>query len=165
MRTHTIIDSPLGPLTLVNRDGVLSRIFMERRWTRPDRTSFGPRTEEGFEEATKQLNAYFAGERTDFALPLAAEGDDFDKQVWQELTTIPYGETRSYGQVAAALGDRTLAKAVGAANARNPICVIVPCHRVIGADGSLTGYAGGLQRKAFLLALENPARAMQPALL
>jgi methylated-DNA-[protein]-cysteine S-methyltransferase len=164
-RTHTVIESPLGPLTLVNTDGVLSGVFMERRWPRPDRAAFGPKSDEGFEEATKQLNEYFAGERTDFTLPHTAEGDQFDKQVWQELMQIPYGETRSYGQVAETLGDRTLAKAVGAANARNPICVIVPCHRVIGADGSLTGYAGGLERKAFLLALENPARAVQPSLL
>jgi methylated-DNA-[protein]-cysteine S-methyltransferase len=165
MRTHTIIDSPLGPLTLVNTDGVLSGVFMERRRPRPDHASFGQTTAKGFEHASEQLIEYFAGERTAFTLPLAAEGDQFDRQVWQELTRIPYGETRSYGQIATALGDRTLAKAVGAANARNPICVIVPCHRVIGADGSLTGYAGGLERKAFLLALENPARAVQPALL
>ena len=163
--THTVIESPLGPLTLVNTDGVLSGVFMERRWPRPDRAAYGRHADEGFEQATRELGEYFAGARTAFTLPFAAEGDEFDKQVWQELTTIPYGETRSYGQVAEALGDRTLAKAVGAANARNPICLIVPCHRVIGADGSLTGYAGGLERKAFLLALENPARAMQPALL
>ena len=164
-RTHTVIDSPLGPLTLVNTDGVLSGVHMERRWPQPDRTAFGHETADGFEQAVQELAEYFAGERTAFTVPLAADGDAFDQQVWQELTRIPYGETRSYGQIATALGDRTLAKAVGAANALNPIAVIVPCHRVIGADGSLTGYAGGLPRKAFLLALENPARAVQPALL
>ena len=91
----------------MNRAGVLSGVDMERRWSRPDRSSFGPKSDEGLEEATKQLNECFAGEWTDFTLPIAAEGDDFDKQVWQELTTIPHGETRSYGQVTAALGDRT----------------------------------------------------------
>ena len=136
-RTQTVIESPLGPLTLVNTDGVLNGVFMERRWPRPDRAAYGRHADEGFEQATRELGEYFAGARTAFTLPFAAEGDEFDKQVWKELTRIPYGETRSYGQVAAALGDRTLAKAVGAANARNPICVIVPCHRVIGADGSL----------------------------
>ena len=136
-------------------DGVLSGVFMERRRPRPDRAAFGRKTAAGFEQAAQELGEYFAGERTAFTLPLVAEGDAFDQRVRQELTRIPYGETRSYGQIAEALGDRTLAKAVGAANARNPIGIVVPCHRVIGADGKLRGYAGGIERKQQLLALES----------
>ncbi|MGZ6834089.1 MAG: methylated-DNA--[protein]-cysteine S-methyltransferase, partial [Mycobacteriaceae bacterium] len=102
--------------------------------------------------------------RTQFALPLAPLGSEFQQQVWQLLQRIPYGDTRTYGQLADELGNRLVVRAVGSANARNPIGIVVPCHRVIGADGSLTGYAGGLQRKEFLLALENPSRVTQPCL-
>ena len=106
--------------------------------------------------AAVQLGEYFVGERTVFDLPLAPRGDDFQRKVWALLCEIPYGETRSYGQLARALGDVNLSQAVGWANGRNPISIIVPCHRVIGSDGSLVGYAGGLDRKRFLLSLEEP---------
>ncbi|HET9633327.1 MAG TPA: methylated-DNA--[protein]-cysteine S-methyltransferase, partial [Terrabacter sp.] len=110
-----------------------------------------------FASAVTQLDAYFSGSLTTFDLPLAPRGDAFHQRVWALLREIPYGETRSYGQLATALGDRNLAQAVGTANGRNPIAIVVPCHRVIGADGSLVGYAGGLDRKRFLLALEEPS--------
>jgi methylated-DNA-[protein]-cysteine S-methyltransferase len=102
-------------------------------------------------EAREQLAAYFAGELRTFSLPLAPRGSPFQKQVWQALAHIPFGETRLYGQLAASLGHPGAARAVGAANRTNPIRIIVPCHRVIGADGTLTGYAGGIERKRFLL--------------
>jgi len=115
----------------------------------------GARDDAGFDDAIRQLDEYFRGERTRFELPLAPRGDAFQQSVWALLQRIPYGDTRSYGQLAAELGDSRLARDVGVANARNPIAVIVPCHRVIGADGRLVGYAGGLERKRFLLDLEQ----------
>ena len=108
----------------------------------------------------KQVDSYFAGKLRDFTLPLAAEGTEFQKRVWSALVAIPYGETRSYGQLAAALGNRGASRAVGRANATNPICLIVPCHRVIGADGSLTGFAFGEDIKRQLLAVEGALPAM-----
>ncbi len=106
--------------------------------------------------AAQQLREYFDKKRTDFDLPLDLQGTDFQKKVWQELLTIPYGKTVSYLDVSLALGDRKAIRAVGTANGRNPIAIVVPCHRVIGSDGSLTGYAGGLARKKWLLDLEQP---------
>lgn len=164
MKTHTSIDSPIGVLTLVNTDGVLSAVYMEEHTHMPDAGMFGDEGSAGFEEATGQFAEYFAGERRTFTLPLAPAGSDFQHRVWKLLTEIPYGETRSYGQLADQLGNRLVIRAVGAANGRNPLSIIVPCHRVVGADGSLTGYAGGLERKKFLLGLENPARVETPAL-
>jgi methylated-DNA-[protein]-cysteine S-methyltransferase len=105
--------------------------------------------------AAKQLSEYFAGSRRDFDLRLAPEGSDFERSVWAELVRIPYGATDTYGAIAQRLGDGSLSRAVGAANARNPIAILVPCHRVVGADGDLTGYAGGLWRKKWLLAHES----------
>jgi methylated-DNA-[protein]-cysteine S-methyltransferase len=106
------------------------------------------------DEARRQLEAYFAGELRDFDLPLAPEGSEFQLRVWEQLRAIPYGETISYGELARRVGDPAAARAVGLANGRNPLPVIVPCHRVIGADGSLTGFGGGLERKRRLLELE-----------
>lgn len=164
MTMHAILDSPIGPLTLVNTAGVLSAVYMDAHARMPAAETFGPRSWTGFEEATEQLGQYFARQRTTFSLPLAPVGTGFQHRVWKLLMQIPYGQTRSYGQLADELGDRLVIRAVGAANGRNPISVIVPCHRVVGADGSLTGYAGGLERKKFLLSLENPSRADDPAL-
>ncbi|WP_143831821.1 methylated-DNA--[protein]-cysteine S-methyltransferase [Nocardiopsis sp. CNR-923] len=145
------MDSPVGELTLFGDADSLSGV-----WTRTktvpenwDRDQFA------FQDAIAQLRAYFAGELREFDLPLAPAGTDWQLRVWAALTTIPYGETASYGQLARELGRPTASRAVGMANGRNPISIIVPCHRVIGADGSLTGYAGGLERKRFLLALES----------
>ena len=112
-------------------------------------------TEPLLTEAVNQLRQYFAGERQTFALPLAAAGTPFQQQVWQQLTQIPFGHTQSYGELAQRLGNKNAMRAVGAANGRNPIAIIVPCHRVIGADGKLTGYAGGLDRKIWLLQHEQ----------
>jgi methylated-DNA-[protein]-cysteine S-methyltransferase len=109
-----------------------------------------------FTDTIQQLNEYFAGERTEFDLPLEMVGTEFQKSVWQQLQKIPYGATTSYGTLALHLNNPTASRAIGSANGRNPISIIVPCHRVIGADGSLTGYAGGLKRKRYLLDLESP---------
>jgi methylated-DNA-[protein]-cysteine S-methyltransferase len=158
---HTITDSPLGELTLVAHDGVLAGLYFVKHARRPDPVTFGPRGDTGFEAAIEQLEEYFRGERTRFELPLAPRGDAFQQRVWGLLRRIPYGQTRTYGQLAAALGDPALARGVGAANARNPLSVIVPCHRVVGADGGLVGYAGGLERKRCLLELEGAAAAGQ----
>ncbi|MFJ2768899.1 methylated-DNA--[protein]-cysteine S-methyltransferase [Streptomyces sp. NPDC087300] len=154
-RLHTVIDSPYGPLTLVATDGVLSGLYMTEQRHRPPQETFGDRDPAPFGEAISQLAGYFAGELTEFDLPLRLAGTPFQQSVWQELRRIPYGETRSYGQLAEALGKPNASRAVGLANGKNPIGVIVPCHRVVGADGSLTGYGGGLDRKRQLLAFEG----------
>jgi methylated-DNA-[protein]-cysteine S-methyltransferase len=113
------------------------------------------RDDNAFAEVSDQLTAYFNGERQSFDVELSLDGNPFEKRVWDELLTIPYGETASYGQIAKRVGAPDAARAVGLANGRNPVAVIVPCHRVIGADGSLTGYGGGLERKRLLLDLES----------
>ncbi|GAA3756248.1 methylated-DNA--[protein]-cysteine S-methyltransferase [Streptomyces tremellae] len=153
-RRHTVIDSPLGPLTLVAADGALSGVYLDEHRHMPPRDTFGPRSAEPFGEATAQLAAYFSGELRVFDLPLHLEGTPFQRRVWSELTRIPYGETRSYGELAAALGSPGASRAVGLANGRNPVSIVVPCHRVVGSTGSLTGYGGGLANKRRLLALE-----------
>lgn len=145
--------TPVGPLTLVIADGAsLTQIRFGWR----DRDA-GP-VPEPLLEAARQLAEYFAGLRRQFDLPLAAAGTDFQHRVWGEVSAIPYGHTATYGQIAVRLGlSVAAARAVGAANGANPIPVVVPCHRVIGADGTLTGYAGGLRRKHALLHLEGVA--------
>lgn len=157
---HHVTDSPIGPLTLGTDGAGLTHLLMQDGKHNPaDAAVLGPRvrTPRGvLAAATEQLAQYFARERTVFELPLAPAGDAFAQRVWALLQTIPYGTTSTYGELAQALGDRNLAQAVGSANGHNPIAVVVPCHRVIGADGSLVGYAGGLDRKRFLLALEEP---------
>ena len=152
---HTIVESPLGAITLVAHDGMLAGLYFAGH-TRPlYTTAFGERRTAGFEAALEQLAEYFRRERTTFDLPLAPRGSGFQHRVWELLRRIPYGETRSYGELAVELGDRRLARAVGTANGSNPLGIIVPCHRVIGADGRLGGYAGGVDRKRFLLELEG----------
>ena len=162
MRTHTTIDSPIGPLTAVADDGALCGLYMDSQQHRPDGAGFGPRSAAGFEAVTAQLGEYFAGERRTFELPLRPAGSDFQLQVWRALRDIPYAETESYGALAARIGRPGAARAVGLANGRNPISIIVPCHRVIGADGSLTGYGGGIDRKRRLLALERSRAGTAP---
>ena len=157
--THSVVPSPVGDLTLVAENGVLVRLSMDSQQHVPASVDLGERDDDGFAAAREQLAEYFAGERTTFDVPLAPHGDPFKLRVWALLREIPYGQTRTYGELARALGDVNLSQAVGSANARNPIGIIVPCHRVIGADGSLVGYAGGLDRKRFLLALEEPQAA------
>ena len=157
-RTHMTIDTPIGELTLVGEDEALVGVYYPGHWTRPDRATFGARSDgAGFEAAERQLSEYLAGTRTAFTLPIALHGDGFQRRVWERLTEIPYGATITYGEIARELGDPTLARAVGGAVGHNPLSVIVPCHRVVGKDGRLTGYAGGLERKRFLLNLESPA--------
>jgi methylated-DNA-[protein]-cysteine S-methyltransferase len=155
--THTVVGSPLGDLTLVADDGSLTGLYFRHHWHRPGPASFGPRDDTGFGEVTRQLGEYFAGQRTEFDLPLDPRGDGFQQLVWKLISRIPYGQTTSYGDLARQLGDGTAAKDVGQAVGRNPLSVIVPCHRVVGKDGQLTGYAGGLARKRFLLDLEQRA--------
>ena len=152
---HAVISSPVGELTLVGARRRPDRPVLPRHVRRPDQESFGPRDDAAFPQAAAQLAEYFAGTRTTFDLALAPRGNGFQRKVWAQLIEIPYGQTRTYGQLAAALGDPGLARAVGAANGQNPLSIIVPCHRVVGSNGKLTGYAGGLQRKAFLLELET----------
>lgn len=154
-RFCTEMESPIGPLTLVAEGGVL--VAIEMRPMARARASTGAERSDGeptLAEARRQLAAYFAGQRRAFSLPLAPQGSPFQLRVWKALQRIPYGETTSYGEIAAAIGAPGSARAVGAANGANPLPIVVPCHRVIGADGSLTGYGGGIQRKKALLALE-----------
>jgi methylated-DNA-[protein]-cysteine S-methyltransferase len=161
-RAHVVLPSPIGDLTVAAEDGAITHLLMDAAKYRLDDDLLGEPgdpADEPFAAASVQLAAYFTGALTDFDLPLAPRGDPFHQRVWALLREIPYGETRSYGDLARLLGDRNLAQAVGTANGRNPIAVVVPCHRVIGAGGSLVGYAGGLDRKRFLLALEEPAAA------
>jgi methylated-DNA-[protein]-cysteine S-methyltransferase len=155
MRTHLLIESPIGTLTLVNSDGVLSGLYMQLHRHGPGNEGIGELARSGFEQAEEELREYFDGRRREFTLPLAMEGTSFQREVWQRLCAIPFGETRTYGQIAAAMGTPKAVRAVGLANGRNPISIVVPCHRVIGSDGSLTGYGGGLERKTFLLKLEG----------
>ncbi|MFD7297367.1 methylated-DNA--[protein]-cysteine S-methyltransferase [Streptomyces sp. NPDC059897] len=155
IRHHTVVDSPYGPLTLVSTDGTLSGLYMTDQRHRPPQDTFGARDERPFGAAIDQLNAYFEGAARDFDLPLHLHGTPFQRSVWAELQRIPYGETRTYGELAEALGNPNASRAVGLANGKNPIGVIVPCHRVIGANGDLTGYGGGLDRKRRLLHFER----------
>jgi methylated-DNA-[protein]-cysteine S-methyltransferase len=147
------LDSPLGVLRLHARGDALTGLYLPAQvapLARPGRARV-------LELAAAQLAEYFAGERTTFAVPLAAIGTPFQHDVWDALVAIPYGATRSYGELATALGRPTGGRAVGAANGKNPISIIVPCHRVIAASGELTGYAGGLPAKQWLLAHERTA--------
>lgn len=159
------INSPVGKLKIIAGPKALVAIEWERagRRRRLDATRLEPR-HPILCEAERQLNEYFAGTRTCFDLPLQPEGREFEKRVWQALRRIPYGQTRSYLEIAKAIGSPKACRAVGAANSRNPLPIVVPCHRVIGAGGALTGFAGGLERKAALLAHEacEATRAAHP---
>ncbi|NUO42366.1 MAG: methylated-DNA--[protein]-cysteine S-methyltransferase [Streptomyces sp.] len=157
MKQHTVIDSPYGPLTLVATDGTLSNLYMTDQRHRPAEETFGARDDRPFGEAVDQLEAYFASELKEFTLELHLHGTPFQRSVWEQLLRIPYGETRSYGDLAEALGNPGASRAVGLANGKNPISIIVPCHRVVGSNGSLTGYGGGLERKQRLLDFEQGA--------
>jgi len=152
-----VIDSPVGKLTLVARGERLAAILWENE--RPGRVPLGLMREDAdhpvLAQAERQLAEYFAGTRSRFDLALDFAGTAFQKQVWEALLTIPYGQTRSYGQIAAQIGRPAAVRAVGAANGRNPISIVAPCHRVIGASGGLTGFAGGLAAKRKLLELEG----------
>ncbi len=160
-RVRCQIASPIDELTLIAEgDALVGVRFADgsgRRWFRNDHEIAVDDAHPVLVRARRQLNEYFAGTRTDFDLPLRFGSDEFRERVWAELSTIPYGRTVSYGDVAGALGDRRLAQSVGQAVGSNPLPIVIPCHRVVGSDGSLTGFGGGLDRKRFLLELEEPA--------
>lgn len=158
----TTVPSPVGPLTLTAVGGRLTGLHMADQAHAPSEGADWVEEPEAFKALANQLEAYFAGERTEFVVDLWLRGTDFQRRVWQGLLAIPYGETWSYGQLAAKIGRPAASRAVGLANGRNPVAIVVPCHRVIGADGSLTGYGGGLERKAFLLDLEASVLAGHP---
>lgn len=147
-------ESPVGRLVLAQRDGELTGVLYERYRRRPDPTTLGARDDAAFAAVIEQLDAYFAGTLTEFDVPLASQGTPFQSSVWSALLEIPYGATESYAGVARRIGRASAVRAVGAANGRNPISIIVPCHRVVGADGGLTGYGGGVDAKRTLLELE-----------
>jgi methylated-DNA-[protein]-cysteine S-methyltransferase len=161
--THAckMIDSPLGGLTLVASDkGLAAILWKDENPRRVLRSSLVEDPDHPvLVETERQLRAYFAGSLTTFSLPLDFKGTEFQKSVWQALLTIPFGETRSYGEIARQIGRPTAGRAVGAANGRNPISIVAPCHRVIGSNGALTGYAGGLAAKEHLLGLERGTAA------
>ncbi|HEU4948860.1 MAG TPA: methylated-DNA--[protein]-cysteine S-methyltransferase [Kribbella sp.] len=155
---HAVVDSPVGALTLVSSpDGELTGLYMEQQRHRPPEGLFGERDDSLLPEVAIQLTEYFAGRRTRFDLPLKLIGTPFQLQVWAALQEIPYGETTTYGELAQSLGKPQAARAVGLANGKNPIGIIIPCHRVVGSTGSLTGYGGGLERKRQLLQHEHPS--------
>jgi methylated-DNA-[protein]-cysteine S-methyltransferase len=153
--TFRVVDSPIGPLTIAGRDGAVTHVCMEAQSHPPAARHTWTADPECFASVVDQLDDYFAGTREVFDVPLVLDGTEFQRQVWSALRDIPYGETRSYGQIAATIGRPGASRAVGLANGRNPVAIIVPCHRVIGASGDLTGYGGGLDRKRTLLAHER----------
>jgi methylated-DNA-[protein]-cysteine S-methyltransferase len=156
---YTTVDSPIGELTLVGDEHGLAGLYMESQRYGPMRDPAWRHDPETLADAAEQLGQYFAGERTEFDLPLAPRGTEFQLRVWGLLREIPFGETTTYGALAQRLGNPRTVRAVGLANGRNPISIVVPCHRVIGADGSLVGFGGGLDRKRALLAHEAEVTA------
>jgi methylated-DNA-[protein]-cysteine S-methyltransferase len=153
--THCVTASPLGDLTLVARDGTLSGLYFPGHWYMPDRSTFGDATEEGFIYMREQLAQYFSGERAQLDVLAVADGNEFRRRVRDLVCEVPYGETTTYGQLARLLADGTTPQVVGAAVGRNPLCILIPCNRIVGSTGKLTGYAGGLGRKQFLLDIER----------
>ncbi|KGI69267.1 methylated-DNA--[protein]-cysteine S-methyltransferase [Mycolicibacterium rufum] len=160
---YRTMDSPVGMLTLAGVGDRLQYLRMVDQTYEPSREGWEP-DDEAFADAVTQLEEYFRGERLDFDLELDMVGTAFQRRVWEALRTIPYGETRSYGEIAAQIGSPGASRAVGLANGHNPIGIIVPCHRVIGANGSLTGYGGGLDRKKLLLGMEKRYAPAMPTL-
>jgi len=157
-RSHAVVDSPVGPLTVVALDGAVTGLYMDEQRHRPPQEVFGdPAGDpagEPFGAAFRQLREYFDGQRTVFDLRLSLAGTAFQQRVWAALRAIPYGQTVTYGQLADRLGQPAASRAVGLANGKNPVSIVVPCHRVVGSDGSLTGYGGGIERKRYLLTHE-----------
>ncbi|MRG90357.1 methylated-DNA--[protein]-cysteine S-methyltransferase [Polyangium spumosum] len=151
--------SPLGELHVVASDDAIVGVYLPGHKGAPEIVAHDGREHPVLREATRQLDAYFEGRRDSFVLPLDLRGSPFQREVWAALLTIPFGETRSYAELARALGRPQAARAVGAANAKNPISIIVPCHRVIAGDGALTGYAGGVAAKRWLLSHEQRRRS------
>jgi methylated-DNA-[protein]-cysteine S-methyltransferase len=165
---HVVIDSPIGPLILVRDDDGLTGLYYPGHWTRPDQTTFGPRVEpsddHGFDQAMAQLREYFAGERQEFDLPLNPLGSQRAHRLWQLLAEIPYGRTTTYGALARRIGGGVSPRTIGGFVAHNPLSIFIPCHRVVGSTGKLTGYAGGLDHKQHLLELEKAVPVAPQAL-
>ncbi|HEY1617220.1 MAG TPA: methylated-DNA--[protein]-cysteine S-methyltransferase [Streptosporangiaceae bacterium] len=166
--THVVIASPIGPLTLAGAGGSLTGLYMDAHRHPPSPARLGAPGDPAaapFAAAAAQLGAYFAGKLTSFDLPVQLLGTPFQLMVWGQLPGIGYGQTASYGELAERLGRPLASRAVGLANGKNPVSIIVPCHRVVGSDGSLTGYGGGLDRKRYLLDLERRGAVPGPAAL
>ena len=157
---HAVLDSPVGPLVAVERDRGLARLGPDPA---PDPAVLGPRDDDALPDLQEQLAAYWRGELRAFDLHLTAPGTPFQQEVWAALRTIPFGQTCSYGELAAEIGRHAAVRAVGAANGRNPIFLVVPCHRVVGSTGKLVGYAGGLDMKRALLDHERTVLWQEPA--
>ena len=153
--THATIRSSLGDLTAVTRGGSVTGLYFPHHWHLPDLASFGEYRDAGLDVVRRQLGEYLAGERREFDVPVETAGSPLQERVWRLIGQIPYGVTASYGELARELGGGVTAQEVGAAVGRNPVSIIIPCHRVVGASGGLTGYAGGLRRKRILLDLER----------
>lgn len=155
---YDLVTTSLGAVTIVATDDAITGVYFSDQRRRPDDAEFGRHVDDDalLDAAASQLLEYLEGDRTDFDLPVSTHGDKFHQAVWDALRAIPYGTTTTYGRVAAEIGMPRQAQRVGQAVGRNPVGIVIPCHRVIGADGSLTGYAGGLERKRHLLELEEP---------
>jgi methylated-DNA-[protein]-cysteine S-methyltransferase len=163
--SHFLMDSPVGTLTLVSTDGVLSGLYMPEHLRGPKLETLGFRVQSGFDQVREELAEYFDSRRKEFTFVIAPVGTMFQKRVWGLLAKIPYGETQTYAHLSKELGNERAIRAVGLANGRNPISIVIPCHRVVGSDGSLSGYAGGLERKEMLLHLEGAKISNQISLL
>lgn len=153
------LESPIGPLLLLGDEQALAALYMVDHRHQPPLPAACERRDTAFRAVRAQLEAYFAGELTEFDVPLSAKGTEFQRTVWRALCAIRYGQTESYGKLAQRIGNPSASRAVGLANGKNPISIIVPCHRVIGANGSLTGYGGGVERKKWLLEHERRVAA------
>jgi methylated-DNA-[protein]-cysteine S-methyltransferase len=151
---HTTIASKLGELTVVAGGDTVVGLYFPSHWYRPDPATFGTHSDIGFDAVREQISQYFAGARQRFTLAVATSGDDHQERTWTLVRQVPYGETITYGDLARQLGDGINPQEIGTAVGRNPVCLLIPCHRVVGAGGKPTGYAGGLTRKQFLLDLE-----------
>jgi methylated-DNA-[protein]-cysteine S-methyltransferase len=158
---YSYLDSPIGRLLLTGKSTALTGLYLCEQKHAPKLAAEVTEDDSQFDDVVAQLGEYFRGSRLAFDLPLAPTGTEFQKRVWQELLKIPYGYTQSYGALAKCVGNPAASRAVGLANGRNPISIIVPCHRVIGANGSLTGYGGGLEAKKWLLEHESNRLALQ----
>jgi methylated-DNA-[protein]-cysteine S-methyltransferase len=152
---HTILATRLGDLTVVRNAETVVGLYFPHHWYRPGPDTFGPRTDEGFDEVARQLEEYLAGGRREFDLPLQAHGSEPRRRVWDLVAEVPYGQTITYGSLARRLNGEVTPQQIGADIGRNPLCILIPCHRVVGSNGKLAGYAGGLQRKRALLELEQ----------
>jgi methylated-DNA-[protein]-cysteine S-methyltransferase len=161
---HTVHRTPLGDLTIVRDTGRLVGLYFPHHWYRPDQASFGRKNDRGFDDARRQLDEYLAGVRATFDLPLDARGGELQRRVWELIAQAPYGQTTTYGDLARRLGGGVTAQEAGAAVGRNPLSILIPCHRIVGSTGKLTGYAGGLKRKRFLLDLEQAHAGHTPGL-